>query len=151
MEEAIHDAKQELKRVDHLIFVSLKYTRTADVLKNVIERLVSAYDNMSVALLKYAEEQGKVDEISIAPIKRCEQINEAFSDDEKIIEMCEFNSRLRRLNKLDFGKENEYRRHVAMIFDLDGEEFKFNIDIATDYYKDSKEYVTYIEEKYLKA
>ena len=32
MNENIHDAKQEMKRVDHLIYVSLKYTRTVDVM-----------------------------------------------------------------------------------------------------------------------
>ena len=42
MIETLENAKEELKRVDHLIFVSLKYTRTVDVLLNVINRIISS-------------------------------------------------------------------------------------------------------------
>ena len=52
MIESLEDAKEELKRVDHLIYVSLKYTRTVDVLRNVIERLVTASEFMITAMLK---------------------------------------------------------------------------------------------------
>lgn len=139
MEEAMFDANQELKRVDHLIYVSLKYTRTADVLKNVIERLLSAYDNMVLALLRYAHENELVEEVSNAPIRRYEQIEEAFPDNDMVKELSDFSRFLRKLSKLDYGNENEYRRHVAMIFKLEGETVKIDIDKATDYYKKARE------------
>ena len=41
MKESFDEAIQELKRVDHLFWVSLKYTRTVDVIKHVIERLIN--------------------------------------------------------------------------------------------------------------
>ena len=41
MKESFDEAVQELKRVDHLFWVSLKYTRTVDVIKHVIDRLIS--------------------------------------------------------------------------------------------------------------
>ena len=31
---------EELKRVDHLVYVSLKYTRTVDVIRSIIDRLI---------------------------------------------------------------------------------------------------------------
>ena len=40
--ESIDKAKEELKRVDHLFFVSLKYTKTVDVIKSLIDRLINA-------------------------------------------------------------------------------------------------------------
>jgi len=36
MRESIENAVEELKRVDHSIFVSLKYTRTVDILVNIL-------------------------------------------------------------------------------------------------------------------
>ena len=42
--ETIDLAYDELKRLDHLIFVSLKYTRTADMLKQVMKRMISFYE-----------------------------------------------------------------------------------------------------------
>ncbi|MGM5481933.1 MAG: hypothetical protein ACQESF_00580 [Nanobdellota archaeon] len=139
MEETMFDANQELKRVDHLIYVSLKYTRTADVLKNVIERLLSAYDNMVLALLRKAQEDEKLNEVSHAPIRRYEQLREIYPEDDLIEHLASFTQYLRRLSKLDYGSENEYRRHVAMIFNVDGEEKKINIDEVTKFYKKAKE------------
>ena len=43
MKEALDNAKEELKRVDHLFYVSLKYTRTADMMRHLIERLINAF------------------------------------------------------------------------------------------------------------
>ncbi len=39
IEDLEDSALQELKRADHLIYVTLKYTRTVDVIKNTIKRL----------------------------------------------------------------------------------------------------------------
>ena len=41
MNTYLDKAKSELKRADHLIFVSLKYTRTVDVIRSIIERLIN--------------------------------------------------------------------------------------------------------------
>ena len=38
------DADEELKRADHMIYVTLKYTRTADVIHNILKRLINAFD-----------------------------------------------------------------------------------------------------------
>lgn len=147
MEEAMFDANQELKRVDHLIYVSLKYTRTADVLKNVIERLLSAYDNMVLVVLRAAKESGNLEEVSNAPIKRYEQVLECYPDDVEMKELAEFTQYLRKLSKLEYGSESEYRRHVAMIFNLEGETVKVDIDKVTEYYKKAKEIFQNIKSK----
>ena len=57
MIEAVTNAVEELKRVDHLIFVSLKYTRTVDVLRSVINRLIDAYGAIIEGILKEMEEK----------------------------------------------------------------------------------------------
>ena len=43
MKEALDNAKEELKRVDHLFYVSLKYTRTADMMRHYPELLSFLY------------------------------------------------------------------------------------------------------------
>ncbi len=50
MKESLDNAVRELRKVDHLVFVSLKYTRTVDVLKHIIKRMISAFDFMMDAL-----------------------------------------------------------------------------------------------------
>ena len=53
-------AKEELKRVDHLIYVTLKYTRTCVVIKNIIERLIIAFEAEFVQGLEYALKKKKI-------------------------------------------------------------------------------------------
>ena len=45
MEESLRNALSELKRAEHSLFVSLKYTRTVDVIKHIVERLRPDIDN----------------------------------------------------------------------------------------------------------
>ena len=81
MRESLDDAREELKRVDHLIFVSLKYTRTVDVILNVVQRMIDAYDFAIDALLKYAQEKGLIEgQIPTNPLARCEMVISTFHD-----------------------------------------------------------------------
>ena len=66
MKELLKDAKEELKRVDHLIYVSLKYTRTVDVIRNVIDRLISSFDFVADGLLQKALDEKKIKEIILS-------------------------------------------------------------------------------------
>lgn len=78
--------KEEIKRTDHLLYVSLKYTRTVDVMRNAIERLINAYTLISDALLEYAKRKKKITDIPPSPIMRSALVKKAYSDDEKITE-----------------------------------------------------------------
>ncbi|MFT4313012.1 MAG: hypothetical protein ACMXYA_01260, partial [Candidatus Woesearchaeota archaeon] len=87
---AIEHAEYELKRVDHLIYVSLKYTRTVDVIKNIISRLISTLDYVWVDLLEQAEKKKLVYEIPPAPGARCTLLKKLYVDDEELVEFIKF-------------------------------------------------------------
>ena len=90
MNEYLDEAKEELKRADHLIFVSLKYTRTVDVLKSVIERLINSFDFGIIALVEYLKKKKKKNKVyPKATILRCDLIKEEFKDN-KINEYLDF-------------------------------------------------------------
>jgi len=148
MEELIKKAKEELKRVDHLIYVSLKYTRTVDVIYNVIERLISSFDFVADALLKKALDEKKIESMPTAPKLKCEELEKLYAGDEKILAAVKDYLLLRQISRSEYERENEYRRHVAMIVNLEGEEYKIHIDRVTEYYKQAKDLIEYIENKY---
>ena len=52
MKDYLDDVKNEVKRVDHLIYVSLKYTRTVDVIRSVVERIINELGNLVGAELR---------------------------------------------------------------------------------------------------
>ena len=146
MEESLEDAKDELKRVDHLVFVSLKYTRTVDVIRNTVERMISAFEAGVEAVLKYAREKKKIKEIPAMPGLKCELLQKVFSDNKELADYLEFYLLLRKIIRSRYAKREEYRRHVTMISTLDdGETKEVDIDRLREYYEKGKDFLKFIE------
>lgn len=144
--ESLDDAKEELKRVDHLIYVSLKYTRTVDILLNAINRMIDAYDFIFRAILEKALEEKKIDSIPTTPIERGKLVIDLYKEDQQVIDNVELFFLLRKLHRSpNPGKEQEFRRHVTMRTIIDGREEIVNIDIITNYYHFQQEFYKRVE------
>ena len=139
----LNDAIEELKRVDHQVYVSLKYTRTVDVLLNIIGRMIEAYDRMWDAMLQHALEQERIGEKPSAPLIVGNTIKELYPD-EIVQKNVELYFLLRKLHRSNPSREQEFRRHVTMRTIIDGREELMNIDIATEYYHMQKEFLDYL-------
>ena len=63
-------AKEELKRIDHLIFVTLKYTRTADIIRTIIGKFILTLDHQTEKYYLIQLEKGKVKDIPPVPLMR---------------------------------------------------------------------------------
>jgi hypothetical protein len=144
MKESLDKSQEELKRADHLIYVSLKYTRTCDIFKSIIERLINSIEFMLDSLLKKLEEEKKIESVPQQPIAKSNIVKQNFSD-EKVREIVELYLRLRQLNRAPFERAREFRRHVTMTVKLEGEDVEINIDNITEYYKRVKGYYEYVE------
>jgi len=149
MTEFLDNAREELKRVDHLIFVSLKYTRTVDVLKSIIDRLISSFDFVIDGLLEKCKGKKKIT-LPTSPKLKCELLKDMIND-ERLYDYIEFYLLLRRLSRAEYTRKNEYRRHVTMtaIFNS-GEIIEVTMDIIHDYYGKTKEFLEYVKENYIK-
>ena len=147
LQDYLDDAKAELKRVDHLIYVSLKYTRTVDVLRHVIQRMINFFDFVMEGLLEEKKQLKELDAIPQAPGLRSTLVKKHYKSDHSIQEMMEFYMLLRKIMRAKFEKDQEYRRHVSMTTICeDGEIFKINIDVVQDYYKNKLlGYIDYLE------
>jgi hypothetical protein len=113
MTSFIEQAREEMKRADHLLYVSLKYTRTVDVIKSLIDRLVNSIDAVTDSLLDYALEKKKVKEKPENLGLRAELAKKTFKDT-TITEMIEFGMFLKQINRAEYKRSKEYRRHVTM-------------------------------------
>jgi hypothetical protein len=145
MKESLDNAKEELKRVDHLIYVSLKYTRTVDVLLSIVERMINAYTNIVDALIKYAVKSKKIKDAPGTDFLKAEEVKKIF-DDPAMKDNIDFYLMLRKLKTAEHLKSSEYRRHVTMTAVVEGKEIKIDIDNITEYYKRLQEFVKYVEE-----
>jgi hypothetical protein len=150
MPEFIENAKEELKRVDHLIYVSLKYTRTVDVLKSIIQRLLNCFDFVIEGLLQEAEDNNKIEATPTSPGVKCEVLQKLYSKEKTLHNYCSFYLLLRRINRAEFERAREFRRHVTMTANVDQKLVEVNIDIITDYFKRVKLFMDYVNESLVK-
>jgi hypothetical protein len=142
--EIYENAVQEMKRIDHIIFVTLKYTRTADVLKSIVERMIAAIDCMLDLLLEFYKLKGEIESYQASPGLKVDQIRQ-LTDDDRIKELLDFYMLMRRTSRAEYDVINEYKRHVGMVIkQADGSELIINIDNVTAYYKTMKEQLEYI-------
>ena len=145
MKESLQNAKQELKRADHLIFVSLKYTRTVDVIKSIIERLINCLDQVMNSLLNHAKEQKQITETPTLARIKAEVCKNLYAQDPTIQNYIAFYQLLRKIDKAQFERTQEYRRHVTMTAHLDEGHVELTIDIIQDYFHRTKEFIIYVE------
>ena len=145
LEDMEESAREELKRADHLIYVSLKYTRTADVIKNTIKRLIAAMDFVIADILKYMKMKKKrVKVIPELPRLRAEllhTLSAEFQDD------IHFYQLLKSIDKAEYSKKEEFRKNVALLAHLNPKEtVEVNMALLTDYYKRTIDFVKRSEE-----
>ncbi len=147
MDEFLEDAAEELKRVDHLIYVSLKYTRTVDVFKHIIGRLIECFDAVINGLCQKAKDRKKLLAIPLSQTLKTEALKTLYAKDEMFVGYMDFYLLLRKLDKAEYTKKNEYRRHVTMtaIFP-EGETAEVTMDIIHGYFDRAKEFLKYVIE-----
>ncbi len=104
----------ELKRVDHLIFVTLKYTRTVDIIRNVLIRLQAAMDSEIHDVMEWAVLEKKIDKVPPAPLMRVQYMEKMFKDN-KVKDITDFYMYMRNLANCEYKKKEEYRKNVAMV------------------------------------
>ena len=144
MKKYLEDPREELKRADHLLYVSLKYTRTVDVIKSIIDRLISTLDLTLDGLLEYAKEEKIINEVPTNVGIKAGQAKKSF-DDETIHEMCNFFLYLRKISRAEYKRAREYRRHVTMTAITDEGIIDINMDIIKEHYDRTRKYVEYVE------
>ena len=141
----IEKTQDEIKRLEHLILVSLKYTRTVDMLKEVVENLIETYELIILILLEYLIDIEKIEEMPTSVSKKCQTVKENI-ELKGIEEHMDLYLRMRKLLKTNYKSINEYRRHVTMKGVVEDEEMDINIDIVTEYYDEIKKLFKKVKE-----
>lgn len=140
MNESLSLSNEELKRVDHLIFVTMKYTRTVDVLRNILDRMITSLSHMLDALIKH-----KGANVPNTPAKKTILTRELYVSDKTVIEIVDFYVLLRKIVNTQFEPHNEYRRHVGMSVKIDNCVHDITIDKVEELYHKLKEYFNYVK------
>ncbi len=146
MKESLDKAIEELKRVEHLVFVSLKYTRTVDVLKNIIQRMINAFSFGFNTLLIYAREKKLITDYPENKALRCNILKEVFPDKKDLHDYIDYYLKLRKILRAEYTKKEEYRRHVTMSVVIDGEPIDITMDSVKEDLEMLREFISYVSE-----
>src|SRR3990167_9284381 len=96
---------------DHLLYVSLKYTKTSEVIMNLILRWTIMMEYGLDAMLKHAKKKKKIKSIPDSPKPRLDLIRETFKKDKIVIETLDLYEMFRRIETLKKESEGEFRKN----------------------------------------
>jgi hypothetical protein len=142
MEEII----QEKISADHLLYVSLKYTKTCDVIMNLLLRWRKMIDTSINALLKHAFKKGKLKEIPDNAVGKIIAIKKLLKKDENFLNTIEFFIILKKLEELRTERIGEFRKNVSLKIMYKGEEINVNLEQLKIYAEMLEKFITTTKE-----
>lgn len=138
-------AEEELKRADHLVYVTLKYTRTCDVILNIIKRLINAYNSISDEALEYLKKKKKIKEIPTRDEDKLELLSKKCKV-RGVKPYFKLYFLMKKIEEARFTTKEEFRKNVTLISHLNGRSLDVNMPLVFEYYDRTKEFVKIIRE-----
>ena len=129
----MEDIIKEKISADHLLYVSLKYTKTCDVIFNLLLRLRKMINTSIDALLRHAKDKKKIKEIPENNVKKIEEIKNIFKRDKNFKEVLEFYEMLRKIESLRNERIGEFRKNVCLKISYKGEIIEVNLEKLKQY------------------
>jgi hypothetical protein len=124
----MEDIIKEKISADHLLYVSLKYTKTCDVIINLILRWNKMIETSINAILNHAKKKKKISQIPKTPIERVESIKKLFKKDSNMKDVLEAYQMFRKIKELRIERIGEFRKNVALKVFYKGEEININLE-----------------------
>ncbi len=110
----IEELIKEKTSADHLLYVSLKYTKTCDVILNLLARWKSLIELSFDAILENRVEAEKVPHIPENPKQRIEFMKKYFKKSVEIQTVIPLYIFFKRIPDLDKRREGEFRKNVNL-------------------------------------
>ena len=124
---------QEKISADHLLYVSLKYTKTTDIMLNLIERWKSMIELSIDKLLEKARKKKKLGSIPEVPKLKIEKVKEIYKKEKEIIDGIELHEFFKRVVKEEKIRENEFRKNVTLKVNDNGEWINIDVEKLKEY------------------
>jgi len=118
---------------DHLLYVSLKYTKTCDVIVNLLIRWRIMIEMTMDILVDRAKKHKKWKPVPNAPRAKLVQLKRIYADDPLISETLNMYELFRDIETLPKSRENEFRKGVNLRVNYRGQEISINLDKLKEY------------------
>ncbi len=124
----IEELIQEKISADHLLYVSLKYTKTCDVILNLILRWRKMIETGVEGILEVAKKKKKISSVPLNPIGKIEAVKKLFKKDKEFLDVIHTYEMFRKIEELKKERIGEFRKNVALKILYRGEEININLD-----------------------
>lgn len=145
MEEAIESLihlKRHLNSIEHMIYVSCKFTRTTEMLRKVMETIVTGYENFFIIAFEMFSGD-YMDGFSVQ--HKIQILSDELANKGLHIDLSDY-FLLKRLLLSDFDSIGEYRKNLCMVSYVDGEEYVINMSKLLDFYSTLKDACNSLQE-----
>jgi len=141
----LNEINHEAKVAYHLFYVSLKYTKTTDVILNLISRWESLLNKCMEFMLKKYKKNKKISEIPSTP-KAKELAIRKLCKDELVQKIMGVYSLFHRLPELEKIREHEFRKNVAVIVLNYGIKIEINMEKLKEWNALIENFIKYINQ-----
>lgn len=130
---------------DHLLYVSLKYTKTCDVIINLLLRWKIMIELSMDILIEKAKKAKKWKPVPDAPRAKLVQLKKIYANVPVVFEALELYELFRDVEKLDKVRENEFRKGVNLRVSYRGAEININLDKLKTYSEILERFISYLK------
>lgn len=142
MEEII----QEKISADHLLYVSLKYTKTCDVIVNLLLRWRVMIEKSTDEVLKRAQKKKKIPSVPQNPVGRIETVRKLFKKDTNFLEVIDLYEMFKKIRELRTERIGEFRKNVTLKVIYQGEEISINLDKLKEYAEKVEKFISTVKQ-----
>ena len=132
---------KEKTSADHLLYVSLKYTKTCDVILNLLVRWKSLIEISFGAIIEKYVELGKIKEMPLSPKQRIEFIKLYFKKLDVIQRVVPLYVFFKRVPDLPKSREGEFRKNVNLKVKQPKETVCINLEKLSEYAEEIEQFM----------
>ena len=145
MSETLEKIIKEKISADHLLYVSMKYTKTCDVMINLLKRWKIMMDYAFDAILAKAKKKKIIKSIPTAPKLKIDLVKKTFEKNPEIMDALKEYELFKLIDILKKTKEHEFRKGVCLRVIYKQEEVAINLDKLKEYAEILERFIIYIK------
>ena len=138
----MEDIIQEKISADHLLYVSLKYTKTCDVIINLILRWRKMIETSIDAILEKSKKKKKISSVPLNPTKKIEEMKKLFKKDKNFQNTLKMYEMFRKIEELRKERSGEFRKNVNLRVFYRGEEININLEKLREYADELEKFIS---------
>ncbi|MDP1729151.1 MAG: hypothetical protein Q8L27_03040 [archaeon] len=131
---------------DHLLYVSLKYTKTCDVIINLLKRWTVMINDSVDGLLEQLKKKRKIKSLPGAPRQRLELIKVHFKKNPEVMKAMELYEFFKKVDNLKTIRESEFRKDVRLKVYDGAQETIINLDKLKEYSAILETFISYVKQ-----